>query len=191
MKGLTFFRHFLQNPWRVGSIWPSSRYLAEAMTQDIDFEKDFIVELGCGTGAVTGLIAERLSHPGNYLGFEIEPRMHDKLVIRFRELRIIADSATELGKYLPKDRLQISAVISSLPFTTLDPQITQKILTTYLDSLAPGGIFRLFLYLHTAQLPRNRKIIGILSQRLERLPDKIVLENIPPARVITFRRPTS
>ena len=189
MGRFTFFRHFLMDPRGVGSVLPSSAALARAMTTGIDFEHDFIVELGCGTGAVTDHIANSIRHPENYLGFEIQQGLHDKLRLRYGHLRIIADNATELDRYLEPRSHPINAVVSSLPFTSLDPRISKAVIDKYTKALAPGGIFRLFLYAHTFRLPRNQRFIHELSQLLSPPTTTLVFQNIPPARVLTFRKP--
>lgn len=188
MGRFTFFRHFLKDPRGVGSVLPSSAALASAMTAGIDFEHDFIVELGCGTGAVTEHIAQSIRHPENYLGFEIQPGLHAKLRLRYGHLRIIADSATELERYLQPQPHPIHAVVSSLPFTSIEPQITKAVIETYSKALAPGGIFRLFFYAHTYRLPRNQELILQLSEILSPPTKTLVLHNFPPARVLTFRK---
>jgi phospholipid N-methyltransferase len=188
LSGFVFFRQFLKDPRAVGSVWPSSRFLAEAMTQGIDFDNDFIVELGCGTGAVTSHIAQKLKRPENYLGFEIRRELQSRLRIRFRELRIVAASATELHTYADLSKHPLNAIVSSLPFTSIDKLVSEQILNTYIEALSPGGVFRMFLYAHTISLPRNQRFIEKLSQSLEFSESELIVWNFPPAKVLTFRK---
>ena len=159
------------------------------MTKGIDWNNDFVVELGCGTGAVTEEIARHLKDHKNYLGFELQPGLQQRLLVRFGSLRIVADDASEIERYLVPQERPIHAVISSLPFTTLDPKISNRILFRYTKALAPGGIFRFFLYTHTVSLPRNKKFIETLGQDLEYIGRQLVAWNLPPAYVLTFRKP--
>jgi phospholipid N-methyltransferase len=184
-----FVKHFIKAPSQVGSIWPSSSFLARAMVEGIDWEHDFIVELGCGTGSVTEEISRRLRNPELYLGFEIQAGLQDRLRMRFQSLRIVADSAEQLEKYLGVQGKQVHAVLSSLPFTTLDRELTKRIVSRYVGALAPGGLFRLFLYAHTVSLPRNTKFLHELSTQLVLADKKLILWNLPPAVVMTFRKP--
>lgn len=49
-----FLYQFIKNPMSVGSISPSSRFLAKKMLQGVDFQKaKCIVEYGPGTGIFT------------------------------------------------------------------------------------------------------------------------------------------
>ena len=59
-----FLSHFRKNPRTVGAIAPSSQRLARAMLDGLHLDPDArVVELGPGTGAVTGEIARRLPDP--------------------------------------------------------------------------------------------------------------------------------
>lgn len=55
-----FIKQYIKNPKFVGAIAPSSKKLAAAMMQPIDFEKaKCIVEFGPGTGVFTEEIMRR------------------------------------------------------------------------------------------------------------------------------------
>jgi len=61
-ESIHFFREFLAKPGKVGSVAPSSRYLARALTTPLSQNRQpvNILELGAGTGAVTRFIAPLL-----------------------------------------------------------------------------------------------------------------------------------
>src|SRR3546814_15819026 len=49
-----YFRRFLKNPVGVASLTPSSPALGRLVAQHVSREDDqYVVELGCGTGAIT------------------------------------------------------------------------------------------------------------------------------------------
>jgi phosphatidylethanolamine/phosphatidyl-N-methylethanolamine N-methyltransferase len=185
---MAFFKHFIKSPHQVGSIWPSSQKLAVAMVKGIDWRKDFVVELGCGTGALTQEIVKHLECQEHYLGFELQPDLQRRLTTRFPGLNIVAASATELHSHLKPNAPPIHAVLSSLPFTTIDREVTQVVIEEYAEALAPGGLFRMFLYAHTADLPKNRRFLEFVAQHLEPEGRELVLWNLPPAYVFTFRK---
>ena len=58
-EGELFFRQWLRSPKSMGSVIPSSRFLAQAVAREVAWKPgQFVVELGGGTGAITeGLIA--------------------------------------------------------------------------------------------------------------------------------------
>lgn len=183
-----FFRNFLRNPRSVGSIVPSSSALARAMVRDVDFTASFVVELGCGTGSMTRIINEQLRRKDNYLGFEVNPEMHRSLTKRFHGLNIVGASAAELAQHLPQPDTPVNVIVSSLPFTSLPPYVSLDIIRIHTHALAPGGIFRLFLYAHTFPLPRNQALLRIIQNELMLEKVETVFWNLPPARVITFRK---
>ncbi len=158
------------------------------MTKDIAFDADFVVELGCGTGSMTHHIDAQIANKENYLGFEINRDLHVGLTKRFGSLRIVKDSATELRRYLPEEDQPINVILSSLPFTSLSPALSEQILSLYVDALAPGGLFRMFLYTHTYPMPRNQRFIQHVSQYLELTSVETVWKNFPPAKVVTFQK---
>lgn len=181
----------MRNPRSVGSIVPSSNALARAMVRGVDFETSFVVELGCGTGSMTRVIDERLRRKDNYLGFEVNPDMHRTLTKRFTGLNIVGASAADLTEHLPHPDTSVDVIVSSLPFTLLPPEVSREIISTHTRALAPGGTFRLFLYAHTFPLPRNQALLGLIEKELMLESVETVLWNLPPARVITFRKAIS
>ncbi|MNW58453.1 hypothetical protein D3C74_363200 [compost metagenome] len=59
---LLFLRSFIHHPKRVGSIIPSSRFLADSMVKQIPWpEFKAVAELGSGTGAITRAISTKVN----------------------------------------------------------------------------------------------------------------------------------
>ncbi|HDR7636786.1 TPA: SAM-dependent methyltransferase, partial [Bacillus mycoides] len=54
MKHLSFLSQCITNPRNVGAVLPSSKFLAEKMMENINFENaKYIIEYGPGTGVFT------------------------------------------------------------------------------------------------------------------------------------------
>ncbi len=69
-----FLTHFRKSPRTVGAIAPSSQRLARAMLDGLSLEPGVrLVELGPGTGAVTGEIARRLPENAACLAIDVDP----------------------------------------------------------------------------------------------------------------------
>ena len=67
-----FLAQFLRHPLRVGSLVPSSSLLARSLIPDaILAEAQLIVELGPGTGVVTGELIRAKPNTCRYLGIEL------------------------------------------------------------------------------------------------------------------------
>jgi phospholipid N-methyltransferase len=72
-ENIEFLQAFIKNPLKVGAITPSSPELAREMLKGIEpNEKNIILELGVGTGAITKFIGEVVPDEKSYLGIEID-----------------------------------------------------------------------------------------------------------------------
>ncbi|HBV87951.1 MAG TPA: hypothetical protein DEF42_15180 [Desulfosporosinus sp.] len=77
---LTFLMKFIESPTQVGSITPSSRFLAEKMVRPIDWDQvKAVAELGAGTGAFTNYINALKSPNCKVAVFEKDEEMRDQL----------------------------------------------------------------------------------------------------------------
>lgn len=181
---LRFFGAFLRKPLSVGAFWPSSPELAEQIVEGCDLHRrETVVELGPGTGAFTGLILDRVRKQSDFFALEINPVNVAELRRRFPRLRVYGDSAENIGSYLSlHERRGADCIISGLAWGNMLPRTQNKIFDAVLDSLAPGGLFTTFAYVHAKWLPtslRFRKRLFRHFARIETTP--IVWRNLPPA----------
>ena len=181
---LRFFGAFLRKPLSVGSFWPSSPELAERIVEGCDLHRrETVVELGPGTGAFTGLILDRVRRESDFFALEIDPIHVAELRRRFPRLRVYGDSAENIASYLDlHDRQRADCIISGLAWGNMLPRMQNRILDAVLNSLAPGGLFTTFAYVHAKWLPtslRFRKRLFGHFARIETTP--IVWRNLPPA----------
>src|SRR5215831_922962 len=95
-----FIGTFLRKPIATGAIAPSSRWLADLMTSDMNLDKaKTVVELGPGTGAFTQAIQEKLSPEALFLAIELNPEFADHLKQKFPKANIINGSAERCDEY--------------------------------------------------------------------------------------------
>jgi phosphatidylethanolamine/phosphatidyl-N-methylethanolamine N-methyltransferase len=183
---LRFFSAFLREPFRVGAFWPSSPELAQRMVEGCDLQRrDRVVELGPGTGAFTSLILERLRRRAQFFAVELSPTNVRELQRRFPLLDIYADSAEKLPKYLAlHDGGQADCIISGLAWGNMLPATQNRIFDAVLSSLAPGGLFTTFAYVHARWLPTSVRFRQRLFRHFSRVEvTPIVWRNLPPAFV--------
>jgi phosphatidylethanolamine/phosphatidyl-N-methylethanolamine N-methyltransferase len=190
LDGLRFFSKFLRNPGGVGSVTPSSRYLAEAMAQNLQLEAgDLVIEYGPGTGPMTTALAAALPAGVRYLGIERDAHFQQLLAKRFPHLDFhlgsVADVAEILeARHLPKAR----AIISGLPFASLREDLQQQITKSTREVLADDGEFRTFQYVHAYGLPAARRFRDGMSRLFRSFTrSQPVLRNVPPAYVLTYK----
>jgi phospholipid N-methyltransferase len=95
-----FIGQFLLNKKMIGSMVPSSRFLAKKMLENINFkEAKVIVELGPGTGVFTDRLLELMHPESTLLIFELNDTFYNQLANRIHDPRVhlIHDSAERLG----------------------------------------------------------------------------------------------
>jgi phospholipid N-methyltransferase len=180
---LRFLGAFVREPLKVGSIWPSSRALSKVVVDCCDFRPgDTVVELGPGTGPFTGLLLKRLNRRGRLLAVEIDSGNVAILRRRFAQCEVIEDSAEHLAAYLNGRRAD--CIVSGLAWGNMLPRTQNKIFAAILKSLAPGGQFVAFAYVHAAWFPTSRRFRRRLERHFKRVETTpIVWRNLPPAFV--------
>ena len=130
-ENIEFLQAFIKNPLKVGAITPSSPELAREMLKGISpDEKNIILELGVGTGAITKLVGEIVPDENSYLGIELDRNLVNSLNIKFPDLNIQRGNACELDKIHKKSGLgKVSYIICCLPFVSMPNDVGEKILS--------------------------------------------------------------
>ena len=203
-----FFKTFLKNPREVGAILPSSSFLAKAITSGLGplSDSDVIMEFGPGTGVLTRKIHDILEHKKNYIGIEVNSHFTEELCKKFPDLAFINDSAEKAYTIVEKlhplpdplpsrereNNMRVKAVISGLPFASLPEKIQDGIIHSIHKLLSPGFVFRTFQYVHGYPLPLAKKFRKKMTHLFGHEPQKkMVIQNIPPAYVLTWQCPMS
>jgi phospholipid N-methyltransferase len=195
-----FYRQFREQYHTTGSILPSSRALARALTRPMRHAKPprRILEVGPGTGAVTAEIVRQLK-PGDqfdiveinadfvaYLGqrFSEEPDFRR----RQSQARIMHCPLQEV----PGEQVY-DFMISGLPLNNFSMDLVEDIYRSYERLLKPGGTLSYFEYVwiramkmpfvEPAQRDRLRSLTAFLETKIRRhqIGEEIVFLNVPPA----------
>jgi phosphatidylethanolamine/phosphatidyl-N-methylethanolamine N-methyltransferase len=181
-------RSFLHQFWKqkkmVGSMTPSSRFLAEKMLKNLDFDNSkVIVELGPGTGVFTEKIIRKLHPESRLLVFELNDIFYEALKNKIKDPRVILihDSAEKIVDYLAINGLErADVVISSLPLANFPEELKDQILLNTFKSLQSGGKFIQFQYSLISK-KKLEQIFGEVSVSFTPL-------NFPPAFIYTCKR---
>lgn len=173
---ITFFKNFIKNPRKIGSIIPSSNTLANKMVEQQDLKTaKSIVELGAGVGCFTSKIMERKNEDTPFYVFEQNEDMKKILKNKFPSL-IIYDNANDLSKYVKNNKIKMpDTIISGLPFTSLDKELRYSILEQVHDCLDVGGKFITFQY--------SLHLLKYLKGKYDKVEIKVVPLNIPMAYI--------
>ncbi|MGH2350839.1 MAG: class I SAM-dependent methyltransferase [Chloroflexota bacterium] len=183
VEGLTFLWGFLRHPRTVGSVVPSSRFLAAAVAGHVPPGVRCVAEIGPGTGPITRALLDRLGPDAILLALEIDPAFCAVLRSNLPDprLRVVQAAAEDLPAYAARLPRPIEAVVSGLPFANFPAPLRHAIMRAAYDSLAPGGVFAGYSYAPVV-LPL------LLRAYLGHCRTSIVLRNLPPAFVFSARK---
>lgn len=191
-----FVQAALKNPRQVSTVFKSSKHLAQALVNAADFSKNKkILEIGCGTGAITKVILKNMqeaetSADFDYLGVEINQSLVQFLKETYPTLNFHCGSAGDL-KDIVADQ-SIDCVISSLPWTMFPKNIKEEILDEVLRVLKPSGVFTTFICTNTFLTPSPYILKKFFNNKLEHFQKvDLVFQNIPPAVVYKGQKPSA
>jgi phospholipid N-methyltransferase len=86
--------------------------------------------------------------------------------------------------YLALHRKKADYIVSGLPWANISPETQDRIMEAVVASLADGGIFTTFAYLHARWLPKARQFRRALEDRFAHVETSpVIWRNLPPAFV--------
>ena len=184
---LNEFREFVKaayrDPVNVSTIFPSLRYLSQAMIRQAAITSDsHVLELGCGSGAITKHILSSETEFASYTGVEIDEGLVSFLHQKYPDARILNASADDLSAHIEDN--SIDTIVCSLPWTLFPRGLQESIMNEILRVLKPGGRFTTFLCIHALTYPGAPRIKDIFRESFSTFERKqTVALNIPPANV--------
>lgn len=180
-KKRTFIKQFLKDRKTVGSVRPSSRFLAEKMLQNVDFNTSkILVELGPGTGVFTEKIIDKMANDATLLVFELNQNFIRTLRKKIKDKRVIFiyDSAEKIEEYLNKYNFErADAIISSLPLFNFPQELREVIIKNAHKVLKNEGKYIQFQYSTQAK--------KLLETTFDYVSIAFTPLNFPPAFVYT------
>ncbi|MDA7430128.1 methyltransferase domain-containing protein [Primorskyibacter aestuariivivens] len=183
MSDLPFFLgRLVRRPHEVAAVAPSSQALARAMAMEVpdDAIPGPVVELGPGTGRITRALLERGVAPPDLHCFEMSADFADHIRHNFDGVNVHHAPAQSLGQSGLRD---VGAVISGLPLLSIPNPVVEDILNASFSVLRPGGVFVQFTYGPTPPVPEELRE----KLRLSHIRGRRIWNNLPPARIYTFR----
>ncbi len=186
--------HFLRHPGTVGTVAPSSAWLAREMVGALEPGRpQIVVELGPGTGAFTEAILDRLRPGDRLLAVELEPAFVSQLRDRFPVAGLRLRVGDRAGRARACANFQaVDHIVSGLPFASLPAATSRQVLDAIQRVLRPGGTFTTFQDLHAYTLPRAAAFRRDVDARLGGPASRsTVFRNLPPAFVLRWRRGTT
>ncbi len=177
-----FLRSLLKNPIAVGAVAPSSPRLSKLVASSVRPGDSIVLEVGAGTGSITGALLNKGLHPERLFVIERDPQLAEYLQARFPRVRVRCGDALHASSILANDGVgPINTVLSSLPIRNFKPQDQVAMLRAMLATLTPKGELVQYTYAPNCPLPAAR--LGLKAECLGR-----VWMNLPPAAVWRFTR---
>ncbi|MGI8819558.1 MAG: class I SAM-dependent methyltransferase [Chthoniobacterales bacterium] len=179
-----FFKRFLQRPFQVASIIPSSKALVGRVSSKMDFRQARVIaEYGPGEGVHSREIAHRMRPDSTLLLFELDPDLSLDLKRQFADdprVHVINGDAARLPMEL--ERLGIGPcdyVVSGIPFSILEIAKKRALLQKTYDAIRPGGAF--IIYQVTNELRQH-------ATHFQHAESEYFLQNIPPMFITVFSK---
>jgi phosphatidylethanolamine/phosphatidyl-N-methylethanolamine N-methyltransferase len=179
-----FFKRFLQRPFQIASIVPSSKALVERVASKMDFSQPRVIaEYGPGEGVHSREIARRMSPDSHLLLFELDQafaRDLERQFARDRRVHVIHGDAARLPHELERRGIaECDYILSGIPFSILKIDKKRSLLQKTHDALAPGGSF--IIYQVTNELRQHATLF-------EDAESEYFLQNIPPMFITVFQK---
>ena len=189
-ENIEFLQAFVKNPLKVGAIAPSSAELARKMIAEIKpDEKNVVLELGVGTGAITKHLQNLIPNEDSYLGIELDADLVKHLRKNYPDLKIKRGNAAEAVKIHERSGLgKIGYIICCLPFVSLPNEVGESILNEIAAFMDQGCVFRTFQYAHGYYMPSAIKLREFMRQRYGKSKrSQLIVKNVPPAYTLTWQ----
>lgn len=180
-----FLRGFARHPAQVGSIMPSSRQLEQRLVRSARVgDARMVVELGPGTGGTTSAFLRAMASNAQLLAIELDAEFHQRLHASIQDPRFNVElgSADCLAEFLSARWLPApDAIISGIPFSTMPPNVSDRVASTVARVLRPGGRFVAYQV--------RAHVSGFVSPYLGPPEKAWEVVNVPPVRVFTWVKP--
>jgi phospholipid N-methyltransferase len=182
-----FFKRFLQRPFQIASIVPSSKAMVERVSSKMDFSRSRVIaEYGPGEGVHSREIARRMSSDSHLLLFEVDAAFARDLERQFSDdprVHVVHGDAATLPNELKRHGFaQCDYILSGIPFSILKIEKKRALLRKTYDALAPDGSF--IIYQVTNELKQHATLF-------EHGESEYFLQNIPPMFITVFHKTPS
>jgi phosphatidylethanolamine/phosphatidyl-N-methylethanolamine N-methyltransferase len=185
----SFIKEFVTQPFVIGAVAPSSRFLARKMLHGAAIgSAGAVVEYGPGTGAFTDHILRGLPEQCRYMAIELNPSMARIWRDRHPGRTLYRNSVANVERLCKREGIEsegVDLIFSGLPWASFPDELQEQVLEATLRVLRPGGQLITFGYRVGTWLPKGKRFY----QRLPRYFADVQRSewewrNLPPAFVV-------
>ena len=177
----SFIKEFFDKKRMVGSVVPSSKFLAKKMLDHLSFDQaELIIELGPGTGVFTDRIIDKMGENSQLLVIELNDAFYRDLKKRITDKRVTIKngSAADISNFIDDmNHLKADCIISSLPLAVIPKTMRKRIVLDIKNHLNQDGQFIQFQY--------SLQSLKLFKKVFKKVNVIHCLFNIPPAFVYT------
>lgn len=197
-EAVLFIHRFICSPSCIGSIFPSSSGLVEAITRKVadaakNPEPQRYLEIGAGTGAFTQQIINQMKPTDHLDVVEYDADLCRHLRRRFYHLKNVTIHQISILDY---EAQKYDVVVSGLPLANFTPEFVKEAHQKYVHLTKTGGFFSYFEYIGGATIKQAllcgeaaekfAQVIDLKNNLVQRYGEELdnVWLNITPARAI-------
>jgi phospholipid N-methyltransferase len=180
-----FASNFLRDPYMLGSIIPSSRFLVNAVLDCIDWTRArVIVEYGPGVGTFTAEILRRMRPDARLIVIETNLDFVKFLLASCPDnrLRVEHDSAENVQRILQRHGLpHANYILSGIPLGSMPVSLQSNISIASRDALETHGEFLVYQF--------TSRVLPVLRETFPDVRRGFEIRNFPPAQIFACAPP--
>jgi phosphatidylethanolamine/phosphatidyl-N-methylethanolamine N-methyltransferase len=185
----SFIKEFVTQPFVIGAVAPSSRFLARKMLEGTALDgAGAVVEYGPGTGAFTDHILAALPEECRYLAIELNPSMARLWRERHPGRTLYRNSVANVERLCKREGIDeggVDLIFSGLPWASFPDELQEQVLEATLRVLRPGGQLITFGYRVGTWLPKGKRFYQRLPKYFAEVErSEWEWRNLPPAFVV-------
>ena len=183
---LLFFKRWLDKPFQLGALLPSSRALSKLVAgyamQEYQKDGGYLLEIGAGTGSFTQALLDSGIEPHRLICVEVDHQLYLYLKRRFPKVHLIWGNACNLAHLIPEQLHQnISLVLSGIPMMSIPKIACDEIIEGCFQVLRPGGRIVQFTYSPFSSISSK-------NYRLKQTRLGTIFRNFPPATIWSYEQ---
>lgn len=177
-EALLFAGNFLRDPYMLGSIVPSSRFLVNAVLASVEWSRArVIVEYGPGVGTFTAEILQRMRSDATLIVVETNLDFVKLLRGAISDSRLVVahDSAENVQEILEsRGAPRADYIVSGVPLGSMPRWMQSVIAIASKDALGERGEFLVYQF--------TSRVLPVLRETFQSVRRGFELRNFPPAQ---------
>ena len=185
------WKRLMKGPKSIGTVAPSSPWLARALVGvSALHDAETIVEVGAGTGPLTGWIRESAPQ-ARLIAVEPDEELRQALEKTYPDIEVSGVLARQLpGELRARGLNGVDRILSTVPWTLLPEHVMERELDGVEAALRPGGRFVTLVYVHTHAMKASKRLENSLRRRFATVTQSgVVWRNVPPGRWLVAESP--